>query len=370
MSGTDAAGDSFEDLFEDAPCGLLASDAEDTIVRANRTFSAWTGFAAEDLVGRSLKQLLTPAGRIYYETHYAPLLRMQGAVREIAVELVRADGTRMPALLNATLVIDADGTPRSIRTAVVDARDRRRYEKELLEARRREQEVALELQRALLAGDPPVRDGLSIDVHYRPGTSGLEAGGDWYDAFAIGEGRVAIVVGDVVGRGITAATTMGQLRSAIRALASTGLGPAALLEALDGYAARHSVGRMATLAYAELDLEARTATYAAAGHPFPAAWSDGDPASLLEEGRSPPLDAAARRGPRPEATIRLGRDAGIVLYTDGLIERRNESLSVGLATLRTEIDDLRPEVDADKLARRMQAPKRDDDVCVLVARVS
>ncbi len=104
--------DTAEDLFENAPCGYLSTLPDGTIVRVNRTFEAWTGLRREELVGaRRFQDLLSPGGRIYHETHYAPLLRMQGSVREIAVEIVRADGTRLPALINSVLHSDERGPP-------------------------------------------------------------------------------------------------------------------------------------------------------------------------------------------------------------------------------------------------------------------
>src|SRR5215218_4951022 len=128
-----------EELYEEAPCGYLTTRPDGTIVRVNATFLRWTGYVREDLVGRRrFAELLTAGGRIYHETHYAPLLRMQGSVREIALDLVRADGRRLPVLVNATLKLDGDGEPRLVRATVFDATDRQRYERELLRARDRE----------------------------------------------------------------------------------------------------------------------------------------------------------------------------------------------------------------------------------------
>ena len=218
--------ESAEALFEDAPCGYLTCGADGTILRVNRTFEQWTGYERATLLGKRFRDLLAPAGRIYHETHYVPLLQMQGAVREIALDIVRADGTRLAALVNSVQRRDGAGRPRIIRTTVFDATDRRAYEQELLRSRRREQEIAQLLQRSLLSGEPATSAALAVDVVYRPAQAGLEVGGDWYDAFWLDdEQTVGLVVGDVVGRGIEAAAVMGQLRSAIRALASTGLAP-------------------------------------------------------------------------------------------------------------------------------------------------
>ena len=124
-----------EELYEHAPAGYLSSLEDGTLVKVNGTFLEWTGYAREDLVGgKRLHDLLAPGARIYYETHYAPLLHMQGSVREIAVEIVRADRSRLPVLLNSTLHRVPDGRA-IVRTTVFDASDRRRYEQELLRAR-------------------------------------------------------------------------------------------------------------------------------------------------------------------------------------------------------------------------------------------
>lgn len=136
--GSDAADDatlleeSAEELYEHAPAGYLSTRPDGLIVKVNTTLLTWTGHERDALVGQKrLHDLLAPGARIYYETHYAPLLAMQGEVRAIAVELVRADGTRLPVLLNSTLVRDDAGEPRVVRTTVFDATERRRYEQEL-----------------------------------------------------------------------------------------------------------------------------------------------------------------------------------------------------------------------------------------------
>ena len=149
------------------------------------------------------------------------------------------------------------------------------------------------------------RRELDLDVAYRPGVSGLEVGGDWYDAFWLTDGEtVALAVGDVVGRGLGAAATMGQLRSALRALAAMELGPGTLLEALDRYACLHEVGRMTTVVYCELDLATGRLRYACAGHPPPVVVRPGEGPSVLWGGRS---TAPRRVSPGPRSTRRRPR---------------------------------------------------------------
>ena len=128
--------ESAEDLYEAAPCGYVSSLPDGTIVRVNGTFLTWTGYARADLLHTTrLQELLAPGGRIYWETHYAPLLRMQGRVGEIASEIVCADGRRLPVLLSSVLRKDEAGQPLLMRTMVFDATQRKQYERELLRAR-------------------------------------------------------------------------------------------------------------------------------------------------------------------------------------------------------------------------------------------
>jgi PAS domain S-box-containing protein len=359
-----------EDFFENAPCGFLSTRADGTIVKVNRTFESWIGRSREELLGRRFADLLAPGGRIYHETHLSPLLQMQGWVREIAVEIVRADGSRLPALVNSVLRRDAGGRPLAIRTTVFDATDRRRYEEELRLARRREHEIAHQLQKSMLSGSLPSRPGLTLDVAYRPAVSTLEVGGDWYDAFWLDDGQtMGLVVGDVVGRGIEAAATMGQLRSALRALASTGLSPAGLLLALDEYSRRHDVGHVATLVYAQLRTETRRLRYASAGHPPLVVTAPGAEPSLAWEGRTAPLDAYYGRPiEREEAELTLPAGGGVLLYTDGLVESRSRELDAGLDELLAELA-AAPDLTADALAHKLRDPEDADDVCVLAARL-
>jgi serine/threonine-protein kinase RsbW len=257
---------------------------------------------------------------------------------------------------------------------VFDATDRRRYEEELLEARRREHDIGLDLQRSMLAGPLPEADALELGVVYRPAVRGLEVGGDWYDAFWLdAAGTLGVVVGDVVGRGIGAATTMGQLRSAVRALASTGLSPGRLLDALDRYAHRHAVGQMATVVYAEVDVRDGRVCYACAGHPPPVVIEPGRAPRMEWEGRSLPLDALPAPERRGEATLDLGADGTLVLYTDGLVESRERPLQTGLDDLLAasqRLGDQPPEALVAALTQEL-APltERTDDVCVLAVRV-
>jgi signal transduction histidine kinase len=132
-----------EDLYEHAPCGYLSTLPDGTIVKVNQTFIEWTDLSREALLsGTKFQSLLTVGSKIYYETHYAPLVHMQGFANEIAFELVRADYRILPVLINARQRRDADGTALFNRITLFDSTDRRRYERELLLARRKAEQVA------------------------------------------------------------------------------------------------------------------------------------------------------------------------------------------------------------------------------------
>jgi PAS domain S-box-containing protein len=135
--------ESAEDLYEHAPCGYLSTLPDGTLVRVNQTLLEWTGYTRDVLLaGMKVQALLTVGSKIYYETHYAPLLQMQGYANEIALELLRADGRILPVLLNSSQRCDSRGMPLFNRISLFDATDRRRYERELLLARRKAEQVA------------------------------------------------------------------------------------------------------------------------------------------------------------------------------------------------------------------------------------
>jgi PAS domain S-box-containing protein len=125
--------DDLEDLFENAPCGYVSAGPDGRINKANLTFATWLGRDSSEFVGRRFQDFLNTAGKIYYETHFAPLMRMQGFFNEVALDLVRADGTTLPVLVNSVERRDDTG---NLRFTIFNASDRRRYELELLDARR------------------------------------------------------------------------------------------------------------------------------------------------------------------------------------------------------------------------------------------
>jgi serine phosphatase RsbU (regulator of sigma subunit) len=494
--------------WQSAPCGLLTLLTDGTILDVNQTLLEWTGRTREETVGSvRMAELLSVGGRIYWETHVSPLLHVDGKVEEIAVELRARDG-RMPVLMTAVLARSDDLSTDVVRVAVSGARDRSRYERELVAARtaaelsesrlrtlqqmtaalssaigvagvgsavlgaaarglgaraatlwlcedgdleihsgfgedtattpvppKRELElrnafadrgrvavalrgqrelhgvlslvpstdaaadpidlevvsavgqqvglaldrarlyeqsasVSSQLQRSLLAAAPPADPRYDVATAYRPGVEMLEVGGDWYDVFRTGPDGLAVVVGDVVGRGLVAASAMGQLRSAVRALSGPDTAPGALLSGLDRFVEQAETASMATLVYAALSLDTGRVRYACAGHPPPVLLPARGEPRLLWDGRSTPLGIVVGPDARGDAEVQLTPGDRLLLYTDGLVERRDRSLDVSLEVLVDAVAGVRTDLldtAVGSLTKTMLLDESTrDDVCVLL----
>ncbi|MFI5901654.1 SpoIIE family protein phosphatase [Streptomyces cyaneofuscatus] len=231
-----------------------------------------------------------------------------------------------------------------------------------------QRETAIALQRAIL-GPSRLPDGFA--VRYEPATRPLEVGGDWYDTVALPDGRIGIVVGDCVGRGLEAASVMGQLRSACRALLLQDAGPAQALMALDQFAAGVDGAMCTTVFCGVLDTRTGQLIYSSAGHPPGIVVRPDGTTKLLEDGRSLPL--AVRPGrPRPEGSSTISARSTLLLYTDGLVERRRRPLSAGIDRAGEALQDGR-DTAVDDLASAVMsslAPDGgyDDDVALLLYR--
>ncbi|SFF23594.1 PAS/PAC sensor hybrid histidine kinase [Actinacidiphila alni] len=231
-----------------------------------------------------------------------------------------------------------------------------------------QRETAIALQRAILG---PSHLPTGFAVRYEPATQPLEVGGDWYDTVPLPDGRIGIVVGDCVGRGLEAAAVMGQLRSACRALLLQNAVPAEVLTALDHFAAGIQGAACTTVFCGVLDSESGQLVYSSAGHPPGILVEPDGTTRLLEEGRATPL--AVRPGaPRPEGRYVMPARSTLLLYTDGLVERRRRSLDVGIGQTAAAVQDGR-DAAVDELASHVMdrlAPDGgyDDDVALLVYR--
>lgn len=321
--------DDAQTLYDRAPCGYLSTTPDGTIIKANATFLTLTGYSRDTLVGhKRFVELLTAGGRIYHETHYAPMLRMHGVAREIALELVCAEGRRLPVLVNAVLDRDPSGNPVVIRTAVFDASHRRDYEQELLREKQRAEvsearaiALARTLQQTLIPPVLPLIDGLDVGAEYRPAGDGSEVGGDFYDIFQAGEDWV-VVVGDVCGKGAEAAVVTALARYTLRAAAVQDPSPAAALGLLNDALARADTSRFCTAVVLRLtrDGDVWRITSASAGHPLPLRVNAAGTASVI--GRAGSLVGVLDEIDLTEDQIHAGAGDVVVLYTDGVTEGR------------------------------------------------
>ncbi|MFF3484655.1 SpoIIE family protein phosphatase [Streptomyces sp. NPDC002701] len=334
--------DSAEDLYEHAPCGYLTTLLDGRIAKVNTTLLDWLGYERDDLLGRShFSDLLTVGGRLYHETHYAPLLRMQGEVSGIALELKAADGSRLPVLVTSTVRSGSDGQPLLIRTTLFDARDRRAYEVELLRARKeaerereRLQRLATTLQQTLLPPALANVPGLDVSAYYHI-ASVDEVGGDFYDLFPLSGGTWGLFLGDVCGKGAAAAAVTSLARYTLRAAAVYDPDPVAVLRNLNTVLNHEYNGadpRFCTVLYGLLtpddDRGGFHITLASGGHP---------PALLMRaDGTTDylPTPGGQLIGVLPDANIvttdvRLVPGDTLLLHTDGLTEAH---VSAGIGT--------------------------------------
>ena len=320
-----------EELYDNAPCGYLSSLPDGTVVKVNRTFLGWTGYERDAVVGRRFQDLLAPGDRIFYETHFAPLLRMQGYVREIAVEIVSRSGTRLPVLVNSVLKHDPSGAPVISRTAVFDATERRAYEQELLAARRRAEESearARALARTLQASflPPVIRPipGLDVAGAYRPAGDGSEVGGDFYDVFETERGTWAVVIGDVCGKGASAAVVTALARYTVRAEALRAPFPSAVLSRLHAALLREQPDHCCTALFVVLEPAADGVGVAvsAGGHPLPLV-GRGD-GTFEAVGRSGTMLGLLEQPALHDVRTVLRPGDVMVLYTDGVTEARRD----------------------------------------------
>jgi serine phosphatase RsbU (regulator of sigma subunit) len=228
-------------------------------------------------------------------------------------------------------------------------------------------QVAVTLQRAVL-GPTVLPEGFA--VHYEPATGTLEVGGDWYDVIDLPEGRYGVVVGDVVGTGLSAAAVMGQLRSAGRALLLESRSPAHVLEALDRFASLVPGASVSTVFCAVIDPVTGSLRYSSAGH-VPGIVVDVDGGSrFLEDAGSLPL-AVVEDLERPEADVVLPPGSTLFLYTDVLVERRGEALDEGMARAVDALAGgraLPPDDLAEELRQKLLGDAPDDDVAFLLYR--
>ncbi|MEU9990740.1 SpoIIE family protein phosphatase [Streptomyces sp. NPDC048045] len=259
---------------------------------------------------------------------------------------------------------DGDG---AVLVFATDVTDHAEAAERLRASERRQRETAVTLQRSLLPQELEQPDDLRIAATYQPGGTEAAVGGDWYDVITLGGGRTALVIGDVMGRGVRAAAVMGQLRTAVRAYARLDLPPHEVLQLLDGLATEIDANQIATCAYAVHDPNEGRLVYSSAGH-LPILVRDENGTVLrADEPTGPPLGTGGWM--HTSGSIPLGPGSTAVLYTDGLVERRDEDLDEGIAALQRALSGATgtPQVVCDRLVRSAGVTAdHDDDVAVLV----
>ncbi|MCX5071059.1 SpoIIE family protein phosphatase [Streptomyces sp. NBC_00513] len=352
VDATDAAftsllEDSAEELYEQAPCGYLSTLMDGTIAKINATLLEWLGLERSAVVGRMrFTDLLTVGGKLYHETHFAPMLQMKGEISGIALDIKASGKQRMPVLVTSKVKTSNDGEPLLIRTTVFDARDRRSYERELLrgrqaaeEARReaedarrqaeadreRLQEALAVLQQNLLPAALPAIPGLEAGSYYHTASPDL-LGGDFYDLFPLNAGRWAFFLGDVCGKGPQAAAVTSLTRYTLRAAAMHDPDPVTVLATLNTVVhERYSGGdpRYCTAIFGVLkpDDDHVDVHLASGGHPSALIQRADGTANYLHTPGGMLIGILPWAQFTPART-RLSPGDTLLLYTDGLTEAR------------------------------------------------
>jgi PAS domain S-box-containing protein len=243
--------------------------------------------------------------------------------------IVLPDGEVRTLHARSKLSLAPDGMPVRVVGIAQDVTEHRAFE--------REHRIADTLQQALLPASFPEVEGVEVAARYVPAETGLAAGGDWFDVIPLAGGRVALVIGDVAGHGLEAASLMGQLRLAVRAYALEGHPPGVIAERTDALLHDVAEDEMATLLLVVLDVASRAATTVGAGHPRPIAISSSG-ARLLPVESAPPLGLGGR-GSYPESTMVLEPRTTLLLYTDGLIDRPDLPIDEGIDRLLRAAED-------------------------------
>jgi phosphoserine phosphatase RsbU/P len=379
----DLRSEDLELFYDRAPCGYLSTTPDGLVVNVNQTFLEWTGYRRAELVGeRRFVDLLSVGGRIYLETHFLPMLLMQGHVREIALEVLRADGGRLPVLVNASLDRDDEGRPTVVRVALLDSTERREYERELVRAKERAEEsearartLARTLQEAFIPPVPPRVPGLDVAGVYRPAGVGDEVGGDFYDVFQVSDDEWAVALGDVCGKGVAAAVVTTLVRYTIRAVTVRTASSAEALGELNAVLLDQGLDRFCTVALVRLRPEGTRwqVDLALGGHPQPVLCRPGaepdlfgEPGSLIGLMDDPDLHTSH---------LGVGPGSTLLLYTDGVTEGRDGDCFFGEEPLLEAVDRMREEsaedlvesVLADVLA--FQHGEARDDIALVALRV-
>jgi anti-anti-sigma factor len=354
-----ASEERFRIAFEQAPIGVSLLDLDGNFVQVNDAYCAIVRRSREELMQAGQAEVTHPDDIAY--TRYAMALLSTGEVPVLRFEkrFVDAAGEPIWAELSGSLFRDAQGRPQYVIAMLQDISERR---------------VAHTLQRSMLTTHLPHVDGVELAARYLPGTRQTEVSGDWYDVIPLPDGRVGVVIGDVVGRGIEAAATMSQLRTALRAYAVEGLEPAVVVAKLHRLVDHLHVGMSTTLVYLDLDPLTREVRYVSAGHLPVLHVPAGGESRYLSGARWMPLGAAPAGSEIPQESFVLAPGDTVLLYTDGLVERRDDSIESRLEQLRVALAAAPQDLEAalEHLTATLGGANalRQDDVALLALRVS
>ncbi|MEY2463324.1 MAG: phosphoserine phosphatase RsbU/P [Acidimicrobiaceae bacterium] len=361
-------------IFDGAIDSVISMDSDGRILEFNPAAEETFGYSRDEAVGELLADLIIPDGMrerhsrglaSYLETGEGPVLN-----RRIEVNALRRDGTEFPVELSVTPVQDVD--PPIFTGYVRDITERRRAETELLDGRERLAHVARTLQASLLPPSLPDVPGIELASAYRAAGEGNDVGGDFYDVFELADGRWALALGDVCGKGPEAAALTALARYTLRAAAMRSASPGAVLHLLNEAIQRQHPESFCTVAYAVLDAERRRLTLASGGHPDVLLVGSTGEVTALEAG-GPLL------GPLPdwkgvERAVDLATGDVLVLYSDGVTEARRGQDFFGDERLSAVISDAAG-LDAASIVARIETAVLDfagalsDDLAILVARV-
>jgi anti-anti-sigma factor len=349
----------FRIAFEQAPIGVSLLDLEGNFVQVNDAYCRIVRRSREELMRLGPVAVTHPDDVAF--TRYAIALLVSGQVPVFRFEKRFVDAVGEPTWveLSGSLFRDAGGRPQYVIGMLQDLSERR---------------VAHTLQRSMLTTRLPQVDGVELAARYLPGTRQSEISGDWYDVIPLPDGRVGVVIGDVVGRGIEAAATMSQLRTALRAYAVEGLAPSVVVAKLHRLVEHLRVGMSTTLVYLDLDPFTREVRYVSAGHLPMLHVPAGGVSRFLSGARSTPLGTARPGVEIPQERFVLEPGDTVLLYTDGLVERRDQSIDSRLEQLRVALAEAPQELQAalEHLTASLggDVALRQDDVALLALRVT
>ncbi|MER6335151.1 PAS domain S-box protein [Streptomyces sp. NPDC001034] len=360
-------------LVESSQDAILAKTLDGDITYWNAAAAELYGYTAEEAVGRHVSML---APTELQDDIWALLERLRKGEKVEHFETLRV--TKAGTLLDVDVTLwptrDTGGNVVGACAIVRDIRDRKQVEAELTALLEQQRHIALTLQRSLM-GTPPALPGLDTASRYRPATQGAGVGGDWFDLIPLGAGRVGVLIGDVMGRGLEAAAVMGQLRSAAHALAKTGMQPRQLMQALDTVVADLDVpDQLVTCCYLVVAPDAGTVTVCSAGHLPTLVVGPWEGVRALPAPVNAPLGVGGVLYEQACSDIAPG--ATLVLYTDGLIETPGSDIEARVGELTAVLDTFFPrspnlEAAADHVLAELlpDADGHDDDVTLLFAQL-